>query len=97
MWAQLHGGGVREDSAEADLFKLVVQDLSVGHVIRQQRPKDPSGRFFKQRTRKTKTTAYIKSAFDAEKGYEVTAMGRQFVHYTMNELVPKIGAPGTDI
>ncbi|MEI1279647.1 hypothetical protein V6Z05_15060 [Leptospira venezuelensis] len=34
MWQSLYGEQVREDSAEADLFKLVVHDLSIGHVIR---------------------------------------------------------------
>ncbi len=30
------------------------------------------------------------SAFDDTKPYVLTALGRQFVHYTMNEIVPKI-------
>lgn len=34
----------------------------------------------------------MKSAFDDEKGYELTELGRWFVHYTMNELVPRIAA-----
>ena len=33
------------------------------------------------------------SAFDDEKQYELTELGKQFVHYTMNEIVPRIGAP----
>lgn len=32
----------------------------------------------------------MKSAFDDKEGYELTELGTQFVHYTMNELVPKI-------
>ena len=32
----------------------------------------------------------MKSAFDDEKGYELTALGRQFVHYAMNEITPKL-------
>jgi len=31
------------------------------------------------------------SAFDREEGYELTALGQQFVHYSMSELPPKIG------
>jgi hypothetical protein len=31
------------------------------------------------------------SAFDDDKEYELTELGKQFVHYTMNEIVPKIG------
>ena len=32
------------------------------------------------------------SAFDDEKSYELTELGKQFVHYTMNEIVPRIWA-----
>ena len=30
------------------------------------------------------------SAFDDEKSYELTELGKQFVHYTMNEIVPRL-------
>lgn len=93
IWHEIHGPTVREDSAEADLFKLFVHDLSVGHVIRQHREKDYHGNFLKAK-RTTKSTgpsnAYAKSAFDDEKQYELTELGRWFVHYTMNELVPRL-------
>ena len=95
IWYQIHGGRVREDSAEADLFKLFMHDLSVGHVIRQHREKDYHGNFLK--AARTKSTGpanpYVKSAFDDGKGHELTELGRWFVHYTMNELVPKLAAP----
>ena len=39
MWDDIHGAEVREDSAEADLFRLLVRDLSTGGVIRQT-PRD---------------------------------------------------------
>lgn len=32
----------------------------------------------------------MKSAFDDQDGYELTALGKQFVHYAMNEITPKI-------
>ena len=89
MWQQIHGQEVREDSAEADLFKLLVDELSLGRVIRQHREKDYSGRYLKSTQRK-KTGPYMASAFDDEKEYELTELGRWFVHYTMNEMVPKI-------
>jgi hypothetical protein len=37
IWTELYNKNVREDSAEADLFKLLVRDLSTGGVIRQER------------------------------------------------------------
>ncbi len=95
MWINLHGDTLREDSAEADLFKTIIHDLSVGHVIRQHRPVDHMGRFIKpprkKPTRGGGSDTY-KSAFDNEKPYELTSLGKQFIHYTMNEIVPKIEA-----
>jgi hypothetical protein len=92
IWYQIHGRTVREDSAEADLFKLFIHDLSVGHVIRQHREKDYQGNFLKaKRTKSTgPTNPYVKSAFDDDKQYELTELGIWFVHYTMNELVPRL-------
>jgi len=31
-----------------------------------------------------------KSAFDRNERYELTELGRQFVHYAMNELAPRL-------
>ena len=36
-------------------------------------------------------TRVMKSAFDDVEQYELTELGNQFVHYTMNEVVPRIG------
>lgn len=96
MWQILHGGHVREDSADADLFKLVIQDLSMGHVIRQERPVDSQGNYLKTRSKSRSTSPVMKSAFDNEKDYVLTELGKQFVHYTMNEIVPKIGHSKTE-
>lgn len=98
MWNNIHGGQVREDSAEADLFKLIIDNLSMGHVIRQYRQVDYHGNFIKQApVKRLKGTASrtIKSAFDNEKTYVLTEMGKQFVHYTMNEIVGKLEYQGT--
>jgi len=94
MWQKIHGAEVREDSAEADLFKLLIHDLSLGRVIRQHRETDYNGRFVKQRAKKA-SSHYVTSAFEDEKEYELTDLGRWFVHYTMNELVPKIEQKST--
>ena len=104
IWDAIHGEAVREDSAEADLFKLLIHDLSTGHVIRQHREKDYYGNFLKAPPRRRTGTPSqtMASAFDDEKQYELTELGKQFVHYTMNEIVPRIGtapsagSPSTD-
>lgn len=93
IWQKLHGEIAREDSADADLFKIIIHDLSVGHVIRQHRETDYHGNFIKSTPKKRSkgvSSSRMTSAFDNEKQYELTSLGKQFVHYTMNEIVPKI-------
>ena len=38
----------------------------------------------------------MKSAFDDEEEYELTELGKQFVRYTMDEVMPRIAAPTKD-
>jgi hypothetical protein len=90
IWANIHGKIPREDSAEADLFKLLIHDLSMGHVIRQHRETTYDGQFLKQRRSKSSGGSTMKSAFDDNEPYELTELGRQFVHYTMDDVVPQI-------
>ncbi|MGL5459359.1 MAG: hypothetical protein ACRDBY_07080 [Cetobacterium sp.] len=80
----------REDSAEADLFKMIIRDLSMGGVIRQYKPTDYNGNFLKTKKQPVTKTSLAKSAFDNTEPYEITNLGRQFVHYTMNENVSRI-------
>ena len=94
VWSVLYGDVVREDSAEADLFKLLFRDLSAGGVIRQERETTSDGRFVRKRPparRSGVVSSTMESAFEDTKPYEVTELGRQFVHYTMNEVVQQIG------
>lgn len=94
IWMDLHGKDVKENSAEADFFKLLIHDLSTGRIVRQHRETDAQGNFIRKRLRKSRfPTRTMKSAFDDEEDYELTELGKQFVHYTMNEVVPKLGAP----
>jgi hypothetical protein len=94
IWAAIHGDQPREDSAEADLFKLLIHDLSTGHVIRQARQTDREGRFIRKATARVRpgmASPVMKSAFDDKDQYVLTELGKQFVHYTMNEIVPRVG------
>lgn len=92
IWRGLGKGEPREDSAEADLYKLLIRDLSTGGVIRQHRETDHAGNFIAKRPRKRpgSNSRTMKSAFDDEEQYELTALGRQFVHYAMTDLPIKI-------
>lgn len=94
IWRGLGKPTVREDSAEADLYKLLVRDLSTGGVIRQHRQTDAFGNFVKKKSggarSKGTSSRTMKSAFDDAEQYELTELGSQFVHYAMNELAPRL-------
>ncbi|MDD2542037.1 MAG: hypothetical protein PHH28_13465 [Desulfuromonadaceae bacterium] len=92
IWNKIGKGRVREDSADADLYKLLIRDLSTGGVIRQHRETDYHGNFIKKQNTGSRgsSTDKLKSAFDNEELYVLTQLGQQFVHYAMTELPPKI-------
>lgn len=93
IWEKIGKEEVREDFAEADLFKLLIRDLSTGSIIRQNREKDYAGNFLRvpaQRRRKQPASNIVKSAFEDTKGYELTELGQQFVHYAMSDLPIRI-------
>ena len=94
IWLNIHGSMVREDSAEADLFKLLIHDLSTGHVIRQHRQKDYYGNFIREVPKaRGQAASTLTSAFEDEKKYELTELGIQFVRYTMENVMPAIAPP----
>ena len=95
IWRKIGKGQVREDSADADLYKLLFRDLSTGGVIRQHRETDYHGNFIAKPPAKraggsASGSKTLTSAFDEEDQYELTELGQQFVHYAMNELTPRI-------
>lgn len=94
IWDALYGELPREDSAEADLYRLLFRDLSMGGVVRQERATNQQGQFLRKKTPKRKGTLppTMESAFEETKSYVLTGLGQQFVHYTMNEVVKRISA-----
>ena len=93
VWDDLGKKKVAENSADADLFKLLFRDLSTGGVIRQHREVDYYGNFVpktSQRRPKGSGSKPVTSAFDNENLYELTELGKQFVHYAMTDLPLKI-------
>ena len=93
VWGDLGKAEVAENSADADLFKLLFRDLSTGGVIRQHREVDYYGNFVAktpQRRPKGSGPKPVTSAFDDEDSYELTELGKQFVHYAMTDLPLKI-------
>ena len=93
IWRKIGKGPVREDSADADLYKLLIRDLSTGSIIRQHREVDYHGNFIAktpQRSPKGSGPKPSVSAFDENEGYELTGLGQQFVHYAMSDLPLRI-------
>ncbi|MFA4996467.1 MAG: hypothetical protein WC536_04995 [Patescibacteria group bacterium] len=92
IWENIRGETPREDSAEADLFKLLIRDLSTGGVIRQERETDYDGRFVKKRKSQNGSgrSSTLESAFEDTKPYVLTGLGAQFVHYVMEDIAPQI-------
>lgn len=93
IWKKIGKGPVREDSADADLYKLLFRDLSTGGIIRQHREIDRFGNFVPKPTQRRPKGSGPKppvSAFDENEGYDLTALGRQFVHYAMTDLPLRI-------
>jgi hypothetical protein len=95
IWRKIGKGAVREDSADADLYKLLFRDLSTGSVIRQHRETDYHGNFIAKAQAKRSPSSgggqkRLTSAFDNEDQYVLTELGQQFVHYAMTDLPPRI-------
>jgi hypothetical protein len=61
-------------------------------VIRQARDTTEDGRFLKKprSPHRGKPSTTVESAFEDTKPYVLTELGKQFVHYTMTELVPRV-------
>jgi hypothetical protein len=97
IWSELYGDAPREDSAEADLYRLLIRDLSTGGVIRQARDTNEAGQFLRRRAvrRRSPAASTMESAFEDSKQYLLTELGKQFVHYTMSEVVQRIAPSGS--
>jgi hypothetical protein len=98
IWVAVYGEPVpRDDSAQADLYKMLIRDLTLGGVIRQPRESDAQGRFRKKTTppRRMPGSGTMESPFEDSKQHVLTELGKQFVHYTMNELVSRLGSEST--
>ncbi len=91
IWDKIGKIMAREDSSDADLYKLLIRDLSTGSIIRQHRQIDYHGNFIKQPLRKSgRGSTQLTSAFDREDLYVLTALGSDFVHYAMTDIPIKV-------
>jgi hypothetical protein len=98
IWVAVYGNTVpRDDSPEADLYRMLIRDLSTGGVIRQPRESDYHGQFVKRTRppRRAVASTTMESAFEDTKHYVLTGLGSQFVHYTMTQLVQRLDSGTT--
>ncbi len=95
IWGRIHGSRPREDSSDADLYRYLIRDLSTGGVIGQERETDAFGHFLRKETRglpRGTASSTMESSFEDTKPYVLTALGKQFVHYVMENVVPQMNA-----
>ncbi len=91
IWERTRGEEPREDSAEADLFKLLIRDLSTGSVIRQEKETNSLGQFIRKTPSKGGSRSSVhESAFEDTKPYVLTELGAQFLHYVMEYIAPQL-------
>lgn len=94
IWVSLYGENTpREDSSQADLFRYLIRELNTGGVIRQPRETNAAGQFMRKRPRRRapgSAPTTIESTFEDTKPYVLTELGKEFVHYTTNEVVKRI-------
>mgnify|MGYP001560423805 FL=1 len=96
IWDHIHSERPRENSAEADLYRYLIRELSTGGVIRQSRETNEYGEFVRQSTKGTRhssgsSSSTMESSFEDTKPYELTGLGSQFVRYVMTEADPQLG------
>jgi hypothetical protein len=94
IWVSLYGEDTpREDSSQTDLYRYLIRELNTGGVIRQPRQTNAAGAFLRKRPRRVRpggASSTMKSSFDDQEPYVLTELGKEFVHYTMNEVVARI-------
>lgn len=89
IWQKIGGSDdlPREDSSEADLFRMLIGDLSTGRIIRQERRVNSRGQFLKEKRSSSSGSDVMKSSFDNQERYELSELGQEFVHYVLQDAV----------
>ncbi len=103
LWDRIYGTSPpKENSAEADLWRVLIRELSFGGLARQHKETTAAGDFIDNRSsprpRRPPTAGprVVGSSFEDVEQYELTNLGRQFVHYVMTDVVGQIG-PGRTV
>jgi hypothetical protein len=87
-----------DNSAEADLFRELFRELNMSGIVRQARGTDEDGRFLRRqptrRAPKGMASRVMESSFEDSKPQVLTELGKQFVHYVLDDVVPRLDLSG---
>jgi|SRR3989344_151763 len=96
IWDNIHTEGVerpRDDSSQAGLFSYLIRELSTGGVIHQQKEVNAYGQYMKTKPAyhpKGTGSQTTESPFEDTKPYILTELGKEFIHYVLNDVVQRI-------
>lgn len=94
IWDNLNDGvRAREDSAEAGLFRYLMRELSMGGVIEIAKQRNEFGLAYKAtsaRAPKGMGSKVVESTYEDTKPQVLTELGKQFVHYVLNDVVKRV-------
>ena len=81
----------RDDSAQAGLFGYLIRELSMGGVIHLEQNTNSIGQAIKSKRTPSRLASNVKeSHFENTKPYVLTELGKEFVHYVLDDLVQQI-------
>lgn len=93
IWDRIHPEGrPRDDSPEAGLFGYLMRELNMGGIIHLNRQTNAYGQTLRsQRTpSRSSSSDVMESPFEDSKEWVLTPLGKEFVHYVMEDVVPQI-------
>ena len=94
IWDNVHTERPAENSSEADLYRYLIRELSLGGVIRQEKEMNEDSAFLKKRPVRTprgQGSQVMESAYEDTKPYVLTELGKEFITYVLNDVVQRVG------
>lgn len=80
-----------DNSPEAGLFGYLIRELTLGGVIHQEKNINSIGQFVKSKRSLQKSKSdTMESYFEDTKPIVLTELGKEFVHYVLDDLVPQL-------
>lgn len=95
IWDNLNSERPQDNSSQAGLFSYLIRDLSIGGVIHQEKEVTGGGEYLKQKPvyhKKGTGSQTMESPFEDTKPYVLTELGKEFIHYVLNDVVKQVEA-----